>query len=258
MDFKIKTCIYHCASESEKKLCESNFANMGFETCEVEGDFENLLRLLSKNKVDILIADANSDDQERLTCIVDLIYENYCKNILIVGADYLGEHDDISSLPSVEIKNFDLKLATVLLEIKRRIESKPSRNLPLIKSKICELLIKLHFNNKLDGFKYYIEAVWRTFLKFPYKYSMMEIYRDVGALYGKSSYAVEKSMRSSLLSAIKSLNSLPKNSENEKLKSMLAYDMNNKTTTSMLVDRLLLDKEVSDSLDIEIKKFIYQ
>lgn len=126
------------------------------------------------------------------------------------------------------------------------------KNIPLIKSKICEFLLKLRFNSRLDGFKYYVEAVCKIFLRFPERYSMMDIYQEIGEIYGKSAYAVEKSMRSALLSATKKLNSLPETRENEKLRGLLAYDMNNRLTTNMLVNKLVLDDDIKESVGSKI------
>ena len=78
---------------------------------------------------------------------------------------------------------------------------------------------------------------------------MMDIYQEVGETYGKSAYAVEKSMRGALLSAIKKLNSLSEERENDKFRGLLAYDMNNRSTTNMLVNKLMLDDEIKESMD---------
>ena len=81
---------------------------------------------------------------------------------------------------------------------------------------------------------------------------MMDIYQEIGEIYGKSAYAVEKSMRSALLSAIKKLNSLPETRENEKLRGLLAYDINNRLTTNMLVNKLVLDEDIKESVGSKI------
>lgn len=240
------------ASSGIRFFDKENLLKMGFSVETVCGVCQNAFEFFSKNRVDILILDATGVDKERLALAVDIIYNNYCKNILVVASEKFGSRDDIYFLTPEDMKNIDLKIDTILLEIKRKQEGKSSKNIPLIKSKICELLLNLRFNSRLDGFKYYVEAVCKIFLRFPEKYSMMEIYEEIGEIYGKSSYAIEKSMRCALLSAIKKLNTLPETKENEKFRGLLAYDMNNHLTTNMLVNRLVLDDEIKRSVGSEI------
>lgn len=238
--------------EGTKFFNKENLLKMGFSVETVCGKCQKAFEYFSKNRVDILIIDATGVDKERLALAVDIIYNNYCKNILVVASERFGARDDIYFLTPEDMENIDLKIDTVLLDIKRKQEGMCSKNIPLIKSKICELLLKLRFNSRLDGFKYYVEAVCKIFLRFPERYSMMDIYREIGEIYGKSAYAVEKSMRSALLSAIKKLNSLPETRENEKLRGLLAYDINNRLTTNMLVNKLVLDEDIKESVGSKI------
>lgn len=262
MNMCLETCFYQEQKNGiEKFINPYHLSNIGFNTTMLCGKYQDLLAYLSNNKADILIIDACNVDCEQFSYVLEIIYNNFCKNILLISDDNI-ELDDakegIILLDAIDKRYFDLKIDTILLKIKKEYDNQSCRNIPLIKSKICEFLLKLKFNSKLDGFKYYIEAVWRVYQKFPQRYSMMEIYQEIGDAYGKSAYAVEKSMRSALLSAIKKLNSLPSNEENLHLQNLLAYDMNNKLTTNMLLTKLLLDKDISESIDKKAIQFIYQ
>lgn len=262
MNMCLETCFYQEQENGiEGFINPSHLLSMGFKTNILCGKYQELLAYLSQNKTDILIIDACNVDCEQFSYILEIIYSNFCKNILLISDDNIeldDGKDGVVLLDAIDKRYFDLKIDTILLRMKKEYDSKSCRNIPLIKSKICEFLLKLRFNSKLDGFKYYIEAVWRIYQKFPQRYSMMEIYQEIGDAYGKSAFAVEKSMRSALLSAIKKLNSLPINEENLKLQNMLAYDMNNKLTTNMLVTKLLLDKDISESIDKKAVQFVYQ
>lgn len=228
---------------------KENLLKMGFSVESVCGKCHNAFEYFSKNRVDILILDATDIEKERLSLAVDIIYNNYCQNIILITNECLEPKENLYLLPANDMHNIDLKIDTILLDMKRKEEDKCARNIPLIKTKICDFLINLKFNSRLDGFKYYIDAVCKMFLRFPERYSMMDIYQEVGEIYGKSAYAVEKSMRGALLSAIKKLNSLPEGKEYDKIRGILAYDMNNRSTTNMLVNKLMLDDEIKESME---------
>ncbi len=259
MDINLKTCVYQAVqTDLINYFNNSYFINMGFEIIVNNGGFQDLFAYMSMNKVDIFILDATNLDKARCSFVIEIVYKNFCKNILLITEDKYYLYEGMSTLSFEDKENFDLKLNNILFTIKRNIDNLPSRNVAVVKNKICNLLLDLQFNCKRDGFHYYVESIYRMFLRFPYKYSMMDIYDEVGKLFGKTGYAVEKSMRSSLLCAIKRVNLLPNCKENEKIKSFLAYDMNNKLVTNMLVQRLMQDKEINESLDIKTKGLIYQ
>lgn len=237
------------ASNDIRFFNKDNLLKMGFSVESVCGVCQKAFEYFSKNRVDILILDTTNIEKERLSLAVDIIYNNYCKNIILITNQCLKPRDGLYLLSADDMHNIDLKIDTILLDIRRKDEDRCSKNIPLIKTKICDYLINLKFNSRLDGFKYYIDAVCKMFLRFPERYSMMDIYQEVGETYGKSAYAVEKSMRGALLSAIKKLNSLPEGKENDKVRGMLAYDMNNRSTTNMLVNKLMLDDEIKESMD---------
>lgn len=86
---------------------------------------------------------------------------------------------------------------------------------------------------------------------------MMQIYEDVGKVYNKSRFAVEKSMRQALLNATKRASLLPATQETQKIKSIMTYDMNNKLITNTLAVRLAQDKELLDCIDDQAKALLY-
>ena len=73
----------------------------------------------------------------------------------------------------------DLKLGLSLLNIKKEIEKIPSKNIDLIHVKVCELLTDFMFSSSHDGFRYYVEAVTRSYLRYPYKFPMLELYKEI-------------------------------------------------------------------------------
>lgn len=245
-----KICYYQKGACNDIRFfSKDNLLKMGFSVETVCGVCQNAFEYFSKNRVDILIINALDSEQERLSLAVDIIYNNYCKNIILITNECLKQREGVYFLSQKDMHNIDLKIDTILLDIRRKEEDKSSKNVPLIKSKICDYLINLKFNSRLDGFKYYIDAVCKMFRRFPERYSMMDIYQEVGETYGKSAYAVEKSMRCALLSAIKKLNSLPEGREYDKVRGQLAYDMNNRSTTNMLVNKLMLDDDIKESIE---------
>jgi len=252
----LKLCFYQ-ESESgiEEYIKAEELENLGFELMRVEGGYQSLLAHLSKNKVNIIVADATNVDKERFNFVLGIVRRNFCKNILLIAEDNFSEDDSIHFLCSKDRKNFDLKFDGAVLDMKQELENKPSKQKSFVKNKICEYLIETGFNNKLDGFKYYVEAVYVNFSKFPYKASLTETYSAVADIYQKSTSAVEKSMRSALISAIKQSVLVAKTIGGQ---SELTYDMNNKMAISMLVNKLVLDKEIKNSLDDEAKNYIYQ
>lgn len=259
MNTNLKTCVYQSVqTELVNYFRNPNFINMGFEINVSEGCFQDLFAYMSSNKVDIFVLDTTDLDKARCSFVIEIVYKNFCKNILLITDEKYYLYEGMNTLSFQDKENFDLKLNNVLFSMKRDIDSKPSRNVTVLKNKICNLLLDLHFNCKRDGFQYYVESIYRMFLCFPYKYSMMDIYEEVGNVFGKTGYAVEKSMRSLLINATKRVKLLPSNKENDKIKSFLTYDMNNKLLTSMLVQKLMQDREINESLDAETKGLIYQ
>lgn len=248
----LKICYY--AENAQKKdvfFKMENLTKMGFDVDEFYGQCHTAFEHFSKCRFDILIVNGIDVDKERLSLAIDIIYDNYCKNILLLTNEDIPQKSGVYFLPPEDLLNLDLKIDTILLEMKRNEEGKSSKNVIFIKNKICGFLINLCFNSRLDGFRYYVDAVCKIFLRFPEKYSMMDIYGEIGEQYGKSAYAIEKSMRSALLSATKKINALPDVREFDEIRGALAYDMNNKLTTNMLVNKLMLDDDIKRTMNDE-------
>lgn len=248
----LKIC-YFCKEtpKNEINFDAESLRQMGFEFNKFCGKSNKAFEHFSKHKFDILIVNTDNMEKERMELIIDIIYNNFCKNIVVITNEKLSQKSGMYFLSNSDLQNIDLKIDVILLEMKRNFEGRSAKNIPLIRSKICDYLIALCFNTRLDGFRYYVEAVCKIFFRFPEKYSMMDIYSEIGELYGKSAYAVEKSMRSALVSAMRKVNSLPNNKEFDGIRGVLEYDMNNKLTTHMLVNRLMLDEEVKKTMQEE-------
>lgn len=247
MDLYLKTVIYEDSIPLDQ-IELNNLKNIGFDCTKIVGSDSKLFEFLSKSKIDILICYSTSTDVERLEYILDIIYNNYCKHILVLGNQNFNE-DKYFYLKDIDGSNFDLKLNRELLKIKKQIESNPARNITIIKSKICEILCSFMFSSKHDGFKYYADAILASYLSFPFSLATMGIYKDIAAYYGKSVGAVEKSMRSALLYAFSKLKDAPVTPEILKKRTYLTYDMNNNTAISMMVSQLVLDKEINPSFE---------
>ena len=250
MNIDLKTVIYENGDALKKHIESANLHNLGFECVVLQDDYQKLIEWLAKNKADIVVINADNWDRERLSFVLEMIYNNFCKNIIVAGSEHFANADYIY-VDHISSTNFDLKLNMALLQIKKKIDATPAHNTTLIKSKICELLCNFMFSSKHDGFKYYVDAVLRAYVSFPYSYSTMEIYKKVGENYGKTACAVEKSMRTALWNAFNKLKDAPVTPENMKLKSYLTYDMNNNMAISMIVSRLVLDKDINSGLDID-------
>lgn len=258
MEFTLKICFYEKEIGAlSKNVNFENLSSLNFNSVYLNGTTEDLLRQVSKIKFDIVVVNANGLDCERFSYILDLVYNNFCKNILLVSNFESYENNNVGYLSLGDLKNFDLKLEMCLMNIKRKIELSPSRNLPILKSKICGMLDEFQFSSRHDGFKYYVDCVLLAYMKQPYDYSTMNLYKEVGDKYGKSYYAVEKSMRMALIYAFNKLKSAPHTEEYDKLRSHLTYDLNNNTCISMILNMLINDKEIKEDL-IEHKQFLYR
>ena len=242
----------------QKHISPDDLRNLGFDCVIINSSSKALFEYISKNKVDILVANTDGLDKDRFAYVLDIVYNNFCKNILIVSDTEWVSYDSINYMDDKDIMNFDLKFNMMLLRIKKQIEMSPSRNMALIKSKVCEILCEFMFSSKHDGFVYYVDAICKAFFKFPFNYSTMEIYKEVAEKYGKTVCAVEKSMRKALVYAQEKLASLPTTQENTKLKKYLTYNLTNNTAISMIVSRLVLDKDINSSLDNAVGTVDYQ
>lgn len=259
LDLHLNTCILDGKNGLiQKHISSDDLRNLGFDCVIINSSSKALFEYISKNKVDILVANTDGLDKDRFSYVLDIVYNNFCKNILIVSDTEWVSYDSINYMDDKDIMNFDLKFNMMLLRIKKQIEMSPSRNVALIKSKVCEILCEFMFSSKHDGFMYYVDAICKAFFKFPFNYSTMEIYKEVAEKYGKTVCAVEKSMRKALVYAQEKLASLPTTQENTKLKKYLTYNLTNNTAISMIVSRLVLDKDINSSLDNAVGTVDYQ
>lgn len=245
-----KTCIYSSGeSQISDKINFSYYSDIGFDIKLIEGEYHNIFSHLSKYKVDIVIIDATCFNREDLSYVIDIIYQNFCKNVVLVSDDEM-ENENVDNIVIKDAHSFDLVLLEELLSCKRKIEQNPHCNSVLIKRKISEILIQMMFSSKHDGFKYYIEATTIAYLNYPYDYSTMDLYKEVAIKYGKTICAVEKSMRSALLSAFKRVKNSALTSENAKIKSTFTYNMNNNMAIGMIVSKLLMDQNLNQDSKI--------
>ena len=245
-----KTCIYSTGkSQISDNINFSHYSDIGFDIKLINGEYHNIFSHLSKYKVDIVVLDAISLDGDDLSYLIDIIYQNFCKNIVLVSNCEI-ENENVDNIIFKDSHNFGLILLEELLRCKRKIERNPNCNSVLIKRKISEILIQMMFSSKHDGFKYYLEATTIAYLNYPYDYSTMDLYKEVALKYGKTICAVEKCMRSALLSAFKRVKNSALTTENAKIKSVFTYNMNNNMAIGMIVSKLLMDKNLNQDVDI--------
>lgn len=240
-----KTCIYSSGeSQISDKINIENYADIGFDIKLIDGEYHNIFSHLSKYKVDIVIIDATSFNKDDLSYVIDIIYQNFCKNVVLVSNDEI-DNENVDNILFKDTNSFDLILLEELLNCKRKIEQNPHCNSLLIKRKVSEILIQMMFSSKHDGFKYYLEATTIAYLNYPYDYSTMELYKEVAIKYGKTICAVEKSMRSALLSAFNRVKNSALTAENAKIKSTFTYNINNNMAIGMIVSKLLMDQNLT-------------
>ena len=257
MDIDLKICFYEREFGTlANNINYDNLNNLNFKSFYINGDGQELLKQLSLEKYDIVVINSYSFDKERLSYIIDMVYNNFCKKILLLADVEFYKNRNVEYLSLLDLKNFDLKLEMSLMNIKRDIELSPSKNMLLLRSKVCAMLDEYQFSSRHDGFKYYTDCILLAYMKRPYDYSTMELYKEVGDKYGKSYYAVEKSMRMALIYAFNKLRTAPQTEEFDKRRSRLTYDLNNNTCISMMLNMLINDKEIKEDL-IEKKQFMY-
>ena len=260
MNLNLKTCIYQDnQTELLSYFNRDKFKKRGFDIVFQFGNHQDLFGYMSSNKVDIFILDTTKMDKDQSNILIQIVYQNFCKNILIITNDKFFMREGIRCLQFEENQNFQLLLSCTLFEMKSKIDSQPNRNVNFIKSKISDLLTEYCFTSKKDGFSYYTEAIYIMFLNYPHKGNMMDVYKQVGEMFSKTGFAVEKSMRSILLDATKKATLLPNSAENQKIKTLLTYDMTNKHIVSSLVSALAKEIEKCEtSPDNETKCLFYQ
>lgn len=244
MDLSLKTVIYEQDDVLNKYFAD--YSKLGFDCVTLNsGVYQELFVYNSQNKVDILVVNDLGMDRERLSYILQIVYNNYCKNILII-TETPYDNDDYYYLDGINAKNFDLRLSLKMLQIKQAIGLKPSRNIMLLNQKARSILGEHYFLSKHDGFKYFIDAVTKSYVTYPNCCPTMELYKIIAQNYGKTVSAVEKSMRSALLRAIERVNKLPLTSETAKLKNEFNHTLTNNSAVSLFVGKLMADTELMD------------
>lgn len=240
----LKALVVDKKNELKNFIDSSHLYNLGFEGHYLDYEYGALLKWLSENKADIIVIDVNCEKHDRLEVLLRMITDHFCNHIVLVASNEYN-NDKYSCVSNLGTDNSDLKLAMALLTEKKKIEARPARNETVLRSKICEMLCNFMFSSKHDGFKYYVDAIMKAYSSFPFRYSTMDIYKDIAVSHKKTACAVEKSMRTALYNAYNKLKDAPVTPENMKLKSYLTYDMNNNMAISMMVSRLVLDKELN-------------
>lgn len=242
MDISFQTCVYSMGNSLLINNIDKNYLDkLGFCISFIKGNYHDLFEFISQNKADILVIDTFGMDKVDLDYMVNIVYNNFCSNVILIGEKEVDFYQ-VDSIIVDNWKHFDLKFYSCLLNCKRKMKQTPQYNIEAIKTRISEILFQLMFSAKHDGFKYYIEASTIAFLKYPYDYSTMELYKEVGEKFGKTSCAVEKSMRTALLSAFNKVRNSEPTLENMKIKNTLTYNMNNNMTISLIVSTLLMDQ----------------
>ena len=245
MSLNLKTCIYKDQqSELNNYFNKDKLAKMGFDILFYQGECQDLFAFLSANKVDLFILDATKIDKDRCVTLLQIIYKNFCKSILIITDEKYYLSDGMQALSYNNNTNFDLNLTFVLYDMKNHIESLPHKNEKNVKAKIRQMLMENCFSSKNSGFDYYVEALYIMFQNFPQKSKMMQVYDEVGKVFFKSYSAIEKGMRLCLMQATKRAKLLPNDRENQEVKTLMTYDLNNKYITNIFVRRLTDDKSL--------------
>ena len=257
MDFNYKICFYE-----EEKTLFSEKINIeiincfGFDSNVFTGSIQEFLSHLSNNTYDILAINVKKVNNERMLYLINVLEKNYCKNILILTESY-SESLNVYQMALNDFNNIDLKLINKLMDIKREIQSNPSKNIMVLQSKVNNILNGFQFSPRHDGFKYYRDAVILAYMKYPCHYFTMDLYKEVANMYGKTLSAVEKSMRVALLYAFNKLKNAPNTPEFNKLRTQLTYDLNNNTAISMILNLLLNDEDIKEDL-INQKEFVFR
>ena len=229
----LRTVVYEDENEISSYFL-TNYSNLGLQCGASFNNINDLFSYLSANEhnVDVILFYNNGQDKERFNFIVEIVFNNYCKNIIIVtdSEDYnFGEQ--YHCLRGVHRSNFDLILGAELLNIKRTIDDRNADNLVLLRSKISQTLTRLMFSCKHDGFKYFTDAIEKAYASFPNQYPTMKIYEEIGQYYGKTAFAIEKSMRTALQHALRGIREFPVTSENNRVK----MHFNDTTTNNIAI-----------------------
>jgi len=258
MNLKLKVCVYEVEKGIiEEHLNQTSLNSFGFDYTIINGGIDNVFAYMSANSIDIFVVSNEGLIEERFNFLIDIVYNNFCKNILVLSSkDLLFEDKEkIVCLQTNNASNLDLKISSLMLKLRKNVEQEPCKNLPLIKAKITDILSTFMFSSRHIGFKYYVEAVTRAFIKQPYDYSTMELYKEIAEKYDRTIYSIEKNMRTALLYAFNKIKQAPLSTETRRLKNCLTYDMTNNTAISMLLTILIQDDEICPKDQFGIPRF---
>ena len=85
LDLHLNTCILDGKNGLiQKHISPDDLRNLGFDCVIINSSSKALFEYISKNKVDILVANTDGLDKDRFAYVLDIVYNNFCKNILIV------------------------------------------------------------------------------------------------------------------------------------------------------------------------------
>ena len=246
---KLKSCIYSSCNSVLKDSINLELLNIiGFENSLVKGDVSDLLEYLNNNSVNVVIADSFGFEYDRFVSTMNLVYNNYCKNIIIISDGSFRKISKFHYINRSELRNIDIKLSEKLLAIKTQLEEKPSYSVVKVKTKAHELFSWLKFSPKNSGFRYFVDAAAMMFFEYPKRLLVVDMYNEIGKDYNKTGVAIEKAMRTALANAIKAVRRLPECFSNKEIKEIVKPDLSNLGIISVVVGKILLDKDFAVDL----------
>lgn len=250
MSLKFNTCIYEAKKGIfSDKISKEELRLLGFECFYKFGEEKEFVSNLLDKNLDVLIFCDEGMDSDKINKIFSAIQFDCDKHIIICYKNFVNYNKGLNSIFTERLKylsvqdvNFDLMLQIELLKIKQNKDLEIQERKKFLQTKICEKLYAYKFSGKLQGFKYFMEAIMIVYLNFPQTCPMMELYRIIADKYNKTSSAVEKDMRTILLKALHDIRNLPETVENQKIKSTLTIEMSTNKAIGVIVSKLILDK----------------
>lgn len=247
MKIKMRACFYSLESGVLDSVVNlEQIKTLGFDSSVVKGDIDNLFKHFNDKIVNVLIIEDTGFTAERFNQFINLLYENYCKNIIVVTDVVHKKSQKFYYVNKQDLDNFDLSLAECLLSVKNKIMQLPSHSIKKVKSAVHEFLVSLKFSPKNSGFTYFVDAITITFFNYPVRVNIMDMYEEIGKTYGRRLCAVEKAMRTALANAIIAVRRLPDVPENRFVKDFVKHDLTNSLLINMIVGKLLVDGEFGE------------
>ena len=249
MKIKMKAVVYSCENVGlQEKINQKQMNVFGYDCSVICGAVDELLKYLDENIVNVLIIEESGFNSERFSKLLDIIHNNYCKNILVISSVEHKKHSKYYYVNKEDEENFDLDLAKSLLEIKNKIMELPSHSIQKVKSAVHDILLSLKFSPKNSGFTYFVDAITITFFNYPLHINVMDMYAQIGKTYGRKLCAVEKAMRTTLSIAVKEVRRLNDTNENKWIKEFVKHDLTNSLLINMVVGKLLTDNDFGAEL----------